>query len=73
MNSFDITDAMVDAAAESLAVIWPSRGSGMCTLGLPIKTRRQIKQAARDALLAAQRWRGVQTREKSFLGAEEEE
>lgn len=66
MNSFDITEAMVDAAAESLAVVWPSRKPGMCTVGLPIKARRQIKHIARDALIAAQRWQGVQNREKPF-------
>jgi hypothetical protein len=72
MTDKEPTDAMIDAAAESLAVIWPDRRSDTCTIGMSLEMRCQIKQAARDALLAAYKWRDTQIREKPFLTKEDE-
>jgi len=66
------TDAMIDAAAESLAVVWFERQSQMCTVGLPIDIRRQIKQITKDMFIVAEKWKDIQVRDKPFLSIEDE-
>lgn len=67
VRSATTTEAMVDAAAERLALFWPTRGSAMCTVGMPIEERRRLKHIAREVLLIAEAWRGVERRPNPFL------
>lgn len=66
-----ITDAMIDAAAEALAIVWPQRSPETCVIGLPIETRRQIKAIAEEMLIAAERFNGMETRGNPFYKSKE--
>ena len=52
------SDSMLDAAAHSLAIFWPTRPPGMCAVGLLRSDEGPaVLAAAREVLIAAERWR----------------
>jgi hypothetical protein len=50
------SDSMLDAAAHSLAIFWPTRPPGMCAVGL-LRSEEgpAVLAAAREVLIAAER------------------
>jgi hypothetical protein len=50
----DPIDAMIDAAAHSLAIFWPTRPPSMCAVGLLQSDEGPaVKAAAREVVIAA--------------------
>jgi hypothetical protein len=58
MTDAEPSDNMLDAAAHSLAVFWPTRHPSMCAVGL-LRSEEgpAVRAAAREVLIAAERWR----------------
>jgi hypothetical protein len=49
---------MLDAAAHSLALFWPTRSPTMCVFGLlESEEGPAVRAAAREVLIAAERWK----------------